>query len=146
MIFTLCFYAAADENRAGGAKPATDYREDMRRFVITISQYGKNLIKTLSSSRKTGLSSLPKTAQLAASCGRATYAQSRPWAPSRCFTATRATTSPPTPMQANTCLSSAASTRKTACVRSLQTIVPPRAMWTLRIGAIKKRLSFFCCG
>ncbi|WP_298790023.1 hypothetical protein [uncultured Campylobacter sp.] len=76
-FFVLCLCTAAIENstnknHAGEAKPATDYREDMRRFVITISQYGKNLIKTSSSSRKTGLSSLPMTAQLAASCSRTT--------------------------------------------------------------------------
>ena len=35
----------ADENRAGEAKPATDYREEMRRLVIAISQYGKKFDK-----------------------------------------------------------------------------------------------------
>ena len=35
----------ADENRAGEANPTTDYREDMRRFVIAISQYGKKFDK-----------------------------------------------------------------------------------------------------
>ena len=45
-IFVLCLYAAAIENstnknHAGEAKPAIDYREEMRRLVITISQYGK---------------------------------------------------------------------------------------------------------
>ena len=40
-IFVLCFCALADEKstnekRAGEAKSAIDYREEMRRFVITI--------------------------------------------------------------------------------------------------------------
>ena len=82
-IFVLCLCAAANENstnekRAGEAKSAIYYREEIRRFVIAISQYGKNLIKISSSSRKTGLSSLPRTARLAASYGATTYAQSRP--------------------------------------------------------------------
>ena len=34
-----------DENRAVEAKPATDYRKEMRRFVIAISQYGKKFDK-----------------------------------------------------------------------------------------------------
>ncbi|WP_122866521.1 hypothetical protein [Campylobacter showae] len=67
-IFIQCFCARADENRAGEAKSAIDYREEMRRPVITISRYGKNLIRISSPSRKTGLSSLPKTALLTASC------------------------------------------------------------------------------
>ena len=70
----------------------------MRRFVITISQYGKNLIKTSSSSRKTGLSSLPMTARLAASLRQGYLREVSPWAPSRCFTDTHMTMSllPPT--------------------------------------------------
>ncbi|WP_034957844.1 hypothetical protein [Campylobacter showae] len=34
-----------DENRPSETKPATDYREDMRRLVIAISQYGKKFDK-----------------------------------------------------------------------------------------------------
>lgn len=49
-IFVLCLCAvaienSANENRAGEAKPAIDYREEMRRFVIAISQYGKKFDK-----------------------------------------------------------------------------------------------------
>ena len=49
-FFVLCLCAAAienstNENRAGEAKPAIDYREEMRRFVIAISQYGKKFDK-----------------------------------------------------------------------------------------------------
>ena len=49
-IFVLCLCAAAvenssNENRASEAKPAIDYREEMRRFVIAISQYGKKFDK-----------------------------------------------------------------------------------------------------
>ena len=49
-IFVLRLCAAAienstNENRAGEAKPAIDYREEMRRFVIAISQYGKKFDK-----------------------------------------------------------------------------------------------------
>ena len=49
-FFVLCLCAAAienssNENRAGEAKPTIDYREEMRRFVIAISQYGKKFDK-----------------------------------------------------------------------------------------------------
>ena len=49
-FFVLCLCAAAIENstnekRAGEAKSAIDYREEMRRFVIAISQYGKKFDK-----------------------------------------------------------------------------------------------------
>ena len=49
-FFVLCLCAAAiensmDKNRAGEAKPAIDYREEIRRLVIAISQYGKKFDK-----------------------------------------------------------------------------------------------------
>ena len=60
-IFVLCLCAAAIENstnknHADEAKSAIDYREEMRRLVIAISRYGKNLIKISSPSRKTAFS------------------------------------------------------------------------------------------
>ncbi len=44
-FFALCFCTVADEKRVDEAKSAIDYREEMRRFVIAISQYGKKFDK-----------------------------------------------------------------------------------------------------
>lgn len=46
-IFVLCFCVVTDKNRTGEAKPATDYRKEMRRLFIAISQYGKKFDKNL---------------------------------------------------------------------------------------------------
>ncbi len=64
-IFVLCLCAAAvenstNENRAGEAKPAIDYREEMRRFVIAISQYGKKFDKNFIVIPQNGLELIAK--------------------------------------------------------------------------------------
>ena len=64
-IFVLCLCAAAVENsanknRAGEAKPAIDYREEMRRFVIAISQYGKKFDKNFIVIPQNGLELITK--------------------------------------------------------------------------------------
>ena len=64
-IFVSCFCAAAienstNENRAGEAKSAIDYREEMRRFVIAISQYGKKFDKNFIVIPQNGLELITK--------------------------------------------------------------------------------------
>ena len=64
-IFVLCLCAAAienstNENRAGEAKSAIDYREEMRRFVIAISQYGKKFDKNFIVIPQNGLELITK--------------------------------------------------------------------------------------
>ena len=64
-IFVLCLCAAAvenssNENHAGEAKPAIDYREEMRRFVIAISQYGKKFDKNFIVIPQNGLELITK--------------------------------------------------------------------------------------
>lgn len=64
-IFVFCFCAAAIENstnekRAGEAKSAIDYREEMRRFVIAISQYGKKFDKNFIVIPQNGLELITK--------------------------------------------------------------------------------------
>ena len=64
-IFVLCLCAAAvenssNENRASEAKPAIDYREEMRRFVIAISQYGKKFDKNFIVIPQNGLELITK--------------------------------------------------------------------------------------
>ena len=64
-IFVLCLCAvaienSANENRAGEAKPAIDYREEMRRFVIAISQYGKKFDKNFIVIPQNGLELITK--------------------------------------------------------------------------------------
>ena len=59
-IFALCFCAVADENRVGEAKSAIDYREEMRRFVIAISRYGKKFDKNFIVIPQNGLELITK--------------------------------------------------------------------------------------
>ena len=64
-FFVLCLCAAAvenstNENRAGEAKSAIDYREEMRRFVIAISQYGKKFDKNFIVIPQNGLELITK--------------------------------------------------------------------------------------
>ncbi|MDO5045400.1 endo alpha-1,4 polygalactosaminidase [Campylobacter sp.] len=59
-IFLLCFCAVANENQAGEVKSAIDYREEMRRFVIAISQYGKKFDKNFIVIPQNGLELITK--------------------------------------------------------------------------------------
>ena len=64
-FFVLCLCLAAvenstNENRAGEAKPTIDYREEMRRFVIAISQYGKKFDKNFIVIPQNGLELITK--------------------------------------------------------------------------------------
>ena len=64
-FFVLCLCAAAienstNENRAGEAKSTIDYREEMRRFVIAISQYGKKFDKNFIVIPQNGLELITK--------------------------------------------------------------------------------------
>ncbi len=51
---------STSEKRVGEAKPATDYREEMRRFVIAISQYGKKIDKNFIVIPQNGLELITK--------------------------------------------------------------------------------------
>ena len=105
----------ADENRAGEAKPAIDYREEMRRFVITISQYGKKFDKNFIVIPQNGLELVTNDGSASGELQQGYLREVSPWAPSRSFTDIQVKTNPLPPTQANMCLSSTASTRKTAC-------------------------------
>lgn len=60
VFFVLCLCAAENENLAGKIKPAIDYREEMRRFVIAISQYGKKIDKNFIVIPQNGLELITK--------------------------------------------------------------------------------------
>ena len=95
-IFILWLCAATienstDEKRAGEAKPAINYSEEMRRFVIAISQYGKKIDKNFIVIPQNGLELITEDDSVENEPLSATYEPSLLRTSSRCLTATQAT-------------------------------------------------------